>query len=1006
MSLVFLSHAHESPTETGRVLEWLRELGYGEALFFDRDHLHAGKLWLPQLLSMLRACRVLVAVATPQWCASRFCFFEALHAHARGIPVLLLCFSKAPIDPALSGLQWVDIAPDQERPPPALVAALARLLPSHEAFALAPDREPYPGLRPFAEDEAALFFGRDAEIQDALRRIARLARHGPGDARLLLLVGPPGSGKSSLLRAGILARLARLPGFRVAAVGQPGLELAEAAERLAGEEPAAEVPVLAVDQLELALAAPGETPAARLPGALRRVMLRPAPVVVVAALRFDLSGELLAALDPEGVMRSPEILTVLPPGHAARETMMRGPLLRIGGPEPEDALVRRLQADLDMLPEGWSAALPMLAHALQRTWRAAAPDGRLGLAGYAGIGGLHGYAETLAARLRHRLTAPEDRNRLRALLIPSFVAADAEGRPLLRRRALRDLAAADRRLAEELVAAGLLAVAEDGTASVAHAVLLEAWPELRGWFDADGAALGAIARLRAVAAAWQRAQRSPRLLARLGETDRRVLETAALDPRFAPEFDEPSRLFLAALREGRQHASGGPLPASMRESMAALLQVLDRLRGTPGVRLEEVERMMVAIGHVAEDAVAEMEPDAAMQLLSEVDLRFAKIRQIFGDVSGQEERAAAALRRLLGSQAAPASRLRLAARLLLVDAAAAAGRFDDAFQRVGEAERELTPGRDAEAMRLGIRRAALLREAGRQPEARWVARDTLERLARSPLGETREGELLRARCLRELGASSADDDMLPDGAGQARTWAAQALDTLDRLAQRGAPGKSERLLRATLLYNRAAARPREERLLAEPDYRAAIAEVRAILQLDPGDHRARSDLAFYLKGLCWIFLNDDAARALEAAQGAFDEYLVLAGASPANTRWHHELLEAFKLVVLSAETAATPDAARPAVHALAELAAQAAEGRDPARWPRLRHAWLLAGLAAHELGWVEMARDVAVRLSEACARDDDQDAGAFQDRLMQFRSTTELSSAVVLRRPPEASSGL
>ncbi len=58
---------------------------------------------------------------------------------------------------------------------------------------------PFPGLRPFRADEHHLFFGREAQSDDLLRR---LQRH-----RFLAVVGSSGSGKSSLVRAGMLPAL-------------------------------------------------------------------------------------------------------------------------------------------------------------------------------------------------------------------------------------------------------------------------------------------------------------------------------------------------------------------------------------------------------------------------------------------------------------------------------------------------------------------------------------------------------------------------------------------------------------------------------------------------------------------------------------------------------------------------------------------------------------------------------------------------------------------------------
>ena len=60
-------------------------------------------------------------------------------------------------------------------------------------------RNPFPGLRPFEIDENNLFFGRDGQSDELLERLRR--------ARFLAVVGTSGSGKSSLIRAGVLPAL-------------------------------------------------------------------------------------------------------------------------------------------------------------------------------------------------------------------------------------------------------------------------------------------------------------------------------------------------------------------------------------------------------------------------------------------------------------------------------------------------------------------------------------------------------------------------------------------------------------------------------------------------------------------------------------------------------------------------------------------------------------------------------------------------------------------------------
>ena len=57
-------------------------------------------------------------------------------------------------------------------------------------------RNPYVGLRPFFKTDSLYFFGRDAQIEELLAIL--------GNNRFLGVVGSSGSGKSSLVRAGLV----------------------------------------------------------------------------------------------------------------------------------------------------------------------------------------------------------------------------------------------------------------------------------------------------------------------------------------------------------------------------------------------------------------------------------------------------------------------------------------------------------------------------------------------------------------------------------------------------------------------------------------------------------------------------------------------------------------------------------------------------------------------------------------------------------------------------------
>jgi hypothetical protein len=99
-----------------------------------------------------------------------------------------------------------------------LTEGLLRLLDGLRAAGIAPDsfhwppdgdpeRAPYRGWRPLEDVDAAVYFGRDAQINGALMAIRGM--RASGEKRLFVILGSSGTGKSSFLRAGLLPRLDR-----------------------------------------------------------------------------------------------------------------------------------------------------------------------------------------------------------------------------------------------------------------------------------------------------------------------------------------------------------------------------------------------------------------------------------------------------------------------------------------------------------------------------------------------------------------------------------------------------------------------------------------------------------------------------------------------------------------------------------------------------------------------------------------------------------------------------
>src|SRR3954466_4543634 len=211
MASVFVSHSSRDRTLTERVVEQLRAAGFA-ALFVDFDPdqgIPAGRNWQRELYAQLRKTDAVVFLASEASVASSWCLLEVGLARSLGRPVFPLRLQPGVGLPLLADVQWTDLG-DPE-------AGLARLLAGlrgagvdpADSFAWDSRRSPYPGLVPFAPEDAAVFFGRQQETDRLVELLTPTLQHGPG--RLVAVVGPSGSGKSSLVHAGLLPRLARLP---------------------------------------------------------------------------------------------------------------------------------------------------------------------------------------------------------------------------------------------------------------------------------------------------------------------------------------------------------------------------------------------------------------------------------------------------------------------------------------------------------------------------------------------------------------------------------------------------------------------------------------------------------------------------------------------------------------------------------------------------------------------------------------------------------------------------
>ncbi len=395
---------------------------------------------------------------------------------------------------------------------------------------------PFKGLASFDLADAKYFFGRE-------RLVAALVARSVG-APLLGVVGPSGSGKSSVVRAGLLPALAGgvLPGsdewpqVLIRPGEHPLAELRGATSDLSADERI----VLAVDQFEeVFTACRDEHERTAFIDALVSVAERDGGGLVVLAVRADFYGRCAAHRALSGLLGAGHVLV----GPMDRDELRRAielPAMR-AGLEVEAELVEALVADLDDEP----GALPLLSAALLELWQQR--DGRLlRHATYERTGGVRGAVARLAEQAFGELD-PEQQRITRSVLL-RLAGEGPDGTVVRRRIPLAELEGHGDEDLERVLAVladrRLLTVSAT-TVEVAHEALLREWPRLRGWLEEDAQGRATQRHLADAARHWSDGGRDP------ADVYRGARLAAALEWRAGHEreVNPTERAFLDAGRE-------------------------------------------------------------------------------------------------------------------------------------------------------------------------------------------------------------------------------------------------------------------------------------------------------------------------------------------------------------------------------------------------------------------------------------------------------------------------
>jgi WD40 repeat protein len=445
---------------------------------------------------------------------------------------------------------------------------------------------PYRGLATFDVADARYFFGREALTKQLL---ARLAEQLP-DVGMLVVVGPSGSGKSSLLRAGLIPaldtglpdtpgswawprvvftpgahpiatladRLARPAGEHPdtlhARLGADPAELSAVANAVLsrharGEDVTGRRLVLVIDQFE-ELFTTCEDPQERRAFLDALSAAAASASLVVLGLRADFYAQ--CATEPqlvEALQRSQFIVT--PMNGQELAAAIEGPAAQ-AGLAVEPGLVTLMLRDLRTNDSEHTSGLPLLSHALLATWQQREGD-LLTLAGYEATGGIWQAATCTAEDLYAGLTDTE-KDAAQLVLLRMVHLGESGTEDTRRRVRLADLPDTEdtARVLTTFADARLITLNVD-TAEISHEALLRAWPRLADWIETDREGLRTHQQLSEDAEAWEHADRDPSGLYR--GTRLAIARAWAASGSHKSDLNPAASAFLAASTEQERRAA-------------------------------------------------------------------------------------------------------------------------------------------------------------------------------------------------------------------------------------------------------------------------------------------------------------------------------------------------------------------------------------------------------------------------------------------------------------------
>jgi energy-coupling factor transporter ATP-binding protein EcfA2 len=556
---VFVSYSRADFRHAAEIDSVLRDKGLKP--FFDRRNLAPGLPWVQALEQAIGASKAAIVLIGPRGFGNTQQYERDLalvrQTQDRAFPVVPVILPGTTTDPPfdfLRVLTWIDFAhvsrvsdaPD----------VLEHLLTAVRGVQTSADvtREaicPYRGLDAFREEDSAFFFGRGSadDPESPIGQLVRKVREQP----FVMVVGRSGSGKSSLIFAGLLPALRRerdrfwnvlwlrpgpTPLRALAAAFNPRTDegAAEYATKITNETDKLETGdpellshmirqeldqaegkpdrlLLYIDQWEELYAQAQHAADANRFINLLLTAARSAPVTVVGTVRADFYDPLIAHQELRALLPTRQIL-LAPMSYPELERTIVEPAKKVGLAFDPPGLVRQI---LDEAGED-EGMLPLLQYALKESWALRKGNTITGDS-YARSGGVREAIRLTAERTFNALS-PSDQQVARQLFLR--LVTPGEGQEDTRARAAMPLDQAQRKIVDQFASqrTRLLVTGFDRaarpTVEVAHEALIRTWPRFRQWIDSNREKLRSRTAILQAKADWEQHGRREDLLLPLG----------------------------------------------------------------------------------------------------------------------------------------------------------------------------------------------------------------------------------------------------------------------------------------------------------------------------------------------------------------------------------------------------------------------------------------------------------------------------------------------------------